>query len=305
MHRPVMLQELLNELNVETRKVFIDGTAGHGGHARGVLERSPGVRVLLIDQDDEALEIARVALQPWASQCVFVRSNFAELESVAHEHGFKHADAVLLDLGVSSGQLDQPERGFSFMSDGPLDMRMDRRASRTAADVVNTFDRRELVEIMRSLGEERAAGRVASAIVREREKEPIETTARLAEIVARAKGGRRSRVHPATQAFQAIRMTVNRELESLESGLEASLNVLKPGGVMSVISFHSLEDRMAKHFLRDHEGRWESQPQGGRCWRGDTPAVRRLKRRPLRAADEEVAENPRARSAKLRMAERI
>jgi 16S rRNA (cytosine1402-N4)-methyltransferase len=305
MHRPVMLQELLNELNVETRKSFIDGTTGQGGHARGILERSPGARMLLMDRDDDALDMARDALQPWQSQCVFAHSNFAEMESVAREHGFEDADAVVLDLGVSSAQLDKPERGFSFMNDGPLDMRMDGRAERTAADVVNTFERSELVDIIRSLGEERAAGRVASAIIRERDRMPIETTGRLADIVTRAKGGRRGRIHPATRVFQAIRMTVNSELESLECGLEASLNVLKPGGALAVISFHSLEDRMTKHFLRDHEGRWESQPQGGRTWRGASPAVRRLNRRPFRAGEQEIEENPRARSAKLRMAERL
>lgn len=261
--------------------------------------------MLLMDRDDNALEKARRELEPWKSQCVFAHANFADMEDVAKEYGFEDADAVVLDLGVSSAQLDEPERGFSFMNDGPLDMRMDRREERTAADVVNTFEREDLVDVIRRLGEERAAGRIASAIVREREKEPIETTGRLADIVSRAKGGRRGRIHPATQVFQAVRMTVNRELQSLERGLDASLNVLKPGGALAVISFHSLEDRMTKHFLRDHEGRWESQPQGGQAWHGASPAVRRLNRRPFRARDEEIEENPRARSAKLRLAEKL
>jgi 16S rRNA (cytosine1402-N4)-methyltransferase len=209
-----------------------------------------------------------------------------------------------LDLGVSSDQLDDPERGFSLMKSGPLDMRMNRAQELTAAHLVNSASEEELAGIFRSLGEEPAAGRIARAIAVQREQGPIETTGRLAEIVGRAKGGRARRIHPATKVFQAVRIAVNRELESLERGLAAALELLRPGGRLAVISFHSLEDRMVKDFFRRHAGGWVNRPAGGREWISEKPEIRLITRKPIRPGGEEIERNPRARSAKLRVAEK-
>jgi 16S rRNA (cytosine1402-N4)-methyltransferase len=305
MHRPVLLQEVLDGLAVREGGVYIDGTAGGGGHAEAILQLSgPDGRLLGMDRDAAALERVQRRLAPYASRIVLHHGNFADMISIAEQHGFSGVDGVLLDLGMSSDQVDDAARGFSFRHDGPLDMRMDRSQGATAEELVNGLGEAELADLFWRLGEERASRRIASRIVAERQVSRIHTTAHLAELVAGAKG-RTGPTHPATQVFQALRMAVNRELESAEAGLEAAVRVVRPGGRVAVISFHSLEDRLVKQFFVRHEGRWESLPAGGEAWRGEEPKVKRVTRKPVSASREEMKENPRARSAKLRVAERI
>ena len=305
MHLAVMVGEVVELLSVGRGGVYIDGTVGSGGHAAAILDAAgPGCRLLGIDRDAEALGRARERLAGRRDACELVRGDFADMAGLASGCGITAVDGILLDLGVSSDQLESAERGFSFEQDGPLDMRMDRSQPTRAADLVNALSEAELKRILREFGEEPRAGGVARRIVSAREASRIETTAELSRLAVRAWGGRRGRRHPATRTFQALRIAVNRELDSLAAGLAAGLRLLKPGGRMAVISFHSLEDRIVKHAFARHAGRWESLPAGGREWRGEEPAVRRVTRKPVRPSEEEAVRNPRARSAKLRVAER-
>lgn len=305
MHEPVLLNEVLELLEIKEGGTYIDGTVGSGGHALAMLERiGPSGLLLGIDCDEQALERARARLAGWEKQCFLVQANYADMVNVARSKNIDRVNGVLLDLGVSSEQLDAPERGFSFMKDGPLDMRMDGSAKRTAEELINNLPEEELFDILRNLGEEPMARRIARVVAREREKIPITTTKQLADLVARAVRGRRERVHPATRAFQALRMAVNSELDSLQKGLSEGLDMLIEGGRMAVVSFHSLEDRLVKRFFARHAGRWESLQAGGREWRGEKPAVSLVNRKPITPSDEEIHRNPRARSAKLRVAER-
>ena len=279
-HQPVMLSEALDLLNVQPGGVYVDATFGGGGHTQGIVER--GGQVLALDQDPDAHKRAErlggVAIR-------FVRDNFRNLEAVLASQGLPSVNGILADLGVSSFHFDDPTRGFSYQHEGPLDMRMAGEGL-TAADVVNELAEEELAGIIWRYGEERQSRRIARAIARAREEEPITTTAQLAEIVRRAVGHRRGG-HPARKTFQALRIYVNDELGALEDLLEASGRVLAPGGRLVVISFHSLEDRIVKHFLRDD------------------PRFRVLTKKPLTASAAERERNPRSRSAKLRAGERI
>ena len=279
-HEPVLLHESLDLLNVQPEGVYVDATFGGGGHTRGIVER--GGQVVAIDQDPDAHERAErlggVAIR-------FVRSNFRDLEAVLDALGVPSVQGILADLGVSSYHFDDPERGFSYQREGPLDMRMGREGP-TAAEVVNTLGEEELAELIWRYGEERASRRIARAIVEARRQAPITTTTQLAEIVRRAVGFRKVG-HPARKTFQALRIYVNDELGALEALLQAAGRVLAPGGRLVVISFHSMEDRIVKHFLK-----------------GD-PRFRVLTKRPLVPGPQEAARNPRARSAKLRAGERI
>lgn len=305
MHVPVMLAEVIERLAVPVGGICIDGTSGGGGHTAELLARvGAHGRVLAIDQDADAVARlrARFSTQP---ACVVVHGSFAEMAEIAARHGVVAADGILLDLGVSSDQLDTPERGFSFMRDGPLDMRMNRSAETTAEAIVNTWSAAALTDALRVYGEEPRAARVARAVERARAEKRLTGTLELAEIVSRALGGRRGPTHPATRTFQALRMAVNREMESLETGLEVGIALLKPGGRMAVITFHSIEDRAVKSRFAAHVGRWESLQQGGQVWRGETPALGRITRKPVVADGAEVEANPRARSAKLRVVERL
>lgn len=305
MHQPVMLREVLDGLAPRPGRRLIDGTLGGGGHAEALLELIGREGVLLgIDRDPGAIERARDRLSGWGGACVLAHGNFADIRRLAEERGLSGVDGILLDLGMSSDQVDAPERGFSFAQDGPLDMRMDPTQGATAADLVNDASEEELARILWELGGERAARRIARALVAERQRKPIRTTGELARLVEDALGGRRGRIHPATKTFMAIRMAVNQELECIERGLEDGLTLLRPGGRMAVLTFHSIEDRMVKRCFKRHVGHWESLQAGGRAWRGDAPAVRAVHRKPLTPAAEEVARNPRARSAKLRVVER-
>jgi len=225
--------------------------------------------------------------------------------AIAASRNIEGVDGVVLDLGMSSDQVDTPERGFSFLHEGPLDMRMDRSRGPTACDLINSLDEPALADILWRLGEEQASRRIARAIVSERQGRPITTTAQLAEIVSRAKGGRFGKIHPATKTFQALRMAVNHELESLQRGLDGALTLVKVGGRIGVISFHSIEDRIVKQTFARHVGRWESLQAGGREWVGEKPAAKWITRKPVTASEMELQENPRARSAKLRVVERL
>lgn len=277
-HQPVLLAEVMQELNLQPGSVVIDGTVGFGGHSVAIWGAiQPGGRLLGIDQDPDALASSRDRLSP---DVVLRHGNFRDVERIALEAGFLPADAILLDLGVSSAQIDRPERGFSFRADGPLDMRMNPEAPLTAAEVVNQWPMEELARIFREYGEERHAKRVAQRIVEHR---PYTTTAELRAVVAGAVPSSPHMGHPARRTFQALRIAVNDELGALESVLEAAARVIRPGGRLAVISFHSLEDRIVKR-------------------RFQQPPYRQTTKKPLQASDPERDRNPRARSAKLRAA---
>ena len=305
MHVPVLLNETLDLLVTNPAGTYIDGTLGRGGHAVEILKRlSPEGLLIGLDRDAEAIEQTKEILEPFGERAIRIHGNFADMKELCRQIGVTEVDGVLLDLGVSSPQFDVAERGFSFAKDGALDMRMDRTQGRSAADLVNEDDEVTLANIIFRFGEDRDSRRIARAIVLERQHGRIERTLKLAEIVERAKGGRRGPIHPATQTFQALRMAVNAELESLETGLESGLSMLREGGRMTVITFHSLEDRMVKEFFKRHMVKRESLQQGGEKLVYDEPAVRLLTKKPLTATKEELADNPRSRSAKLRAAER-
>ena len=305
MHRPVLLEEVLEALAVVPEGQYIDATFGRGGHAAGIVGALGKKGMLLaIDQDPAAVSAARERFG--SDPRVLVRhGNFADMARLAREAGMDDGvQGVLMDVGVSSPQLDDPARGFSFLRDGPLDMRMDPGAGTSAAEWLAAADERDLTAVIRRLGEERFARRIARAIAQARAVAPIETTGRLAEVVAAAVPRHEPGRHPATRTFQAIRIHVNEELERLEAGLEAAVGLLAPGGRLAVISFHSLEDRIVKRFIR-------RESEVAEPWRGlpDIPAEARprLARigRAVRPGEAEVTANPRSRSAVLRCAERL
>jgi 16S rRNA (cytosine1402-N4)-methyltransferase len=283
----------------------IDGTLGAGGHARLLLERiQPGGLLLAIDRDPAALERARPRLAGFDREPILVQGDFGDLDRLAAEAGVGSADAVLLDLGISSDQLDDPARGFSFRREGPLDMRLDPSIPVSAERLVNELSRAELADLIRRLGEERWAARIAEFVVRRR---PLRTTLELAAAVEAAipRGAWPRDIHPATRTFQAIRMAVNDELGSLERGLKAATKILTPGGRMATISFHSLEDRMVKSHYNVESKDCICPPQQPVCTCAHRASLRILTRRPIGPSEEEVRGNPRARSARLRAAERI
>jgi 16S rRNA (cytosine1402-N4)-methyltransferase len=281
-HLPVLLNEVLQYINPRADGRYIDATFGAGGHTKELLERtSPGGRVLAVDQDETAIEQGRIELQSYGSRLELVKANFRDIESIVREHGFAGLDGILADVGVSSMMLDDPTRGFSFMREGPLDMRMDLDQSLTAADVLNTYGEKEIANILFSYGEERRSRQIASSIVRSR---PMTRTTDLTRAIERVLGGRRyGKIHPATRTFQALRIFVNDELRSLESFLDSSMRVLGPGGRLVLISFHSLEDRIVKNKFRSPV----------------VPGVA-LTRKVITASVEELDRNPRSRSARLR-----
>lgn len=306
-HSPVLLKEALEALAVRQDGSYLDGTYGRGGHTDAILERlGPQGRLLAIDRDPEAVAVARDRLESDQRVCI-EQGNFAEMGAISAAAGFTDGfDGILLDLGVSSPQLDQASRGFSFSADGPLDMRMDTSQALTARDWLNATAEREMVDVFRRYGEERYARRIARALVRARNDCPIETTGQLAEIVAGAVPGREFGKHPATRVFQAIRIRINDELQSLADGLEAAHELLRVGGRLCVISFHSLEDRVVKRFIRDRAREAEA-------WRGlpldSVPDHARptfsIASKAIKPGSEEVRLNPRSRSAVLRVAERV
>lgn len=305
MHKPVLLKETVDSLAVKPGGVYIDGTLGRAGHAREILARAgTGARLVGIDRDTLALTESAERLEriPGVS-LTLVHGCHGNIAKIVRDEGIGAVDGILLDLGVSSPQLDEADRGFSFRADGPLDMRMDRSRGETAADIVATRSEDELASLLRTFGEEPNARRIARAIVQARAVARIETTAQLAALVEKTVG-RSGAHHPATRTFQAFRMAVNDELGELERALEGGLGLLKPGGRMAVITFESLTDRTVKRFFAAHAGRMVSLQQGGERWEGTLPKVRLVTRHAVTASDEEIAENPRARSAKLRTIER-
>lgn len=307
LHMPVLLAETVAHTVTEPGGWYVDATVGAGGHATALLAAAGlDARLLALDRDAEALDLARAALAPFGARVVLEQANFADLAPVAARHGIHDVRGIVMDLGVSSMQLDRPERGFSFGREGPLDMRMDARQEVTAAQWLAQTPEAEVADTLRRYGEEPMARRIARALVtaREQGRLPTTTTA-LAALVARAKGGRRGRTHPATQVFQALRIAVNGELAALAKVLPTALDLLAVGGRLAVISFHSLEDRPVKQFMTAHEGRMEALAKGGARWHGQLPRARRVVRKAMVASAEEVARNPRARSAKLRVLERM
>jgi 16S rRNA (cytosine1402-N4)-methyltransferase len=302
-HQPVLYEEIIHVLHPVSPGLYVDGTVGAGGHARGILEASaPDGRLLGLDLDEDALGIARENLASFGTRVTLRRASYRSILESVRSIGWPEVDGVLLDLGISSMQLNAPERGFSFQSRGPLDMRFDRSAGLSAADLVNAASESELAVILEKYGEERYARKIAGMIVAAR---PIGSTAELAAIVQRAYR-RRGRIHPATRTFQALRMAANDELGALEDGLPAAVRTLRPGGVLAVIAFHSLEDRMVKRFIR--QGVTAGNERGQDPGSGTValpPALREVTHKPIVPSSEERLRNPRARSAKLRVAERL
>lgn len=301
-----MPREVVALLAPRSGGVYLDGTLGGGGHARLILEASaPDGRLIGLDHDPAALTAAGTLLAPFGTRATLRRGSFAALGGVLAELGVPQVDGILLDLGVSSHQLDTPARGFSFREDGPLDMRMNPGQALTAADLLAQAEAGELKRIFREYGEERWAALIAREIVKTRAVEPLTTTRQLAELVCRAVPGGRipQRIHPATRVFQALRIAVNGELEALQAGLSAALQALRPGGRLAVISFHSLEDRMVKQTLRAAAHPCTCPPRLPVCVCGRLPQVKVLTPRGLTAGAAEIAANPRARSAVLRGAE--
>ena len=305
-HIPVLVREIIGGVSIQPGSEFVDGTIGGGGHTNEILKKNgPNGRVLGLDADPAAIERVgkRFPDEVEAGRLVLVNTNFVEIEEAATDSGFNQVDGILLDLGVSSFQIDEPERGFSFQYEGPLDMRMDSNQSLSAAVIVNQWSEKEIADVIYRYGEERKSRRIARSIVKHR---PIRTTTQLAETVSRTVGGRRGRrIHPATRTFQALRIAVNEELTVLEDVLPQCLRLLGPVGRLAVISFHSLEDRIVKRWMQSEAADYVSDPTHPMGGVSKRPTIRILTRKPLTPTDEEVASNPRSRSAKLRIAEKV
>lgn len=305
-HVAVLVKEIMGLLRPQSGERYLDGTLGGGGHTEPILLKShPDGRVLALDRDEDALAAVRQRLCGYEDRLTIRRGNFADAKDYLREMDWGQVDGAVLDLGVSSHQFDDAERGFSFQVSARLDMRMDRRQSLTALELVNSAPAAELAQILARYGEEPQARRIAAAIEAARRKRPIETTDDLASLVAGAKRGRGRGHHPATQTFQALRIAVNAELDNLQRFLQDGYELLRPGGRMVIVSFHSLEDRLVKNAFR----RWSQSclcpPRTPRCECGWSQKVRRLTRKPIVASPEEVRDNPRARSAKLRAVVRV
>ena len=304
-HVPVLLDEVIEGLQPQAGGYFVDCTVGLGGHATAILERiSPTGRLLGIDADPEAIEISRDRLRDYGEAVTLVNDNFVNLEAICERYHFHPVDGIIFDLGVSSLQLDTAERGFSFHLDAPLNMRFDSGQGLTASDIVNSYPEQELEKLIAKYGEERHSRRIARHIVKNR---PITTTVDLAHLIEQISGApaRRSRIHPATRTFMALRIAVNKELQNLESALKQTLNLLRPGGRLAVISYHSLEDRIVKQFMRDAASNCLCPPGAVICRCGHVPTLKLISRKVIKPTSLEMESNPRSRSAKLRIAERL
>ncbi|OGO15419.1 MAG: 16S rRNA (cytosine(1402)-N(4))-methyltransferase [Chloroflexi bacterium RBG_16_48_8] len=302
-HTPVLLQEVLSALDPKSGSRIIDGTVGAAGHAYGILvASSPDGELLGLDRDQTALAIARERLTDFGFRALLRQGSFSEILDQAAGIGWKSVQGVLLDLGVSSMQLADPDRGFSFREDGPLDMRFDLTQELRAADLVNGLQLEELTSVIRLYGEEPKAYKIAKAIVQAR---PLTSTRQLADVIARVSGHQARRIHPATRTFQALRIAVNDELDTLQEGLTQAIQVLEPGGRLAVISFHSLEDRIVKRTFRRESQNCVCPPDQPVCTCDGRQSLKILTRRPIQPTEGEVMENPRARSARLRVAEKV
>ena len=302
-HVPVLYQEVLEILNPVPGGFYVDGTIGAGGHSRGILERSaPDGMLIGFDRDPAALAIAASNLAEFSDRVTLIHSSYQEMVSHLNNRNWHTVDGILIDLGLSSMQLNTPERGFSFRYDAPLDMRFDPTQSFSASDLVNEYTREELAEIIFTYGEEKFSRRIANAIIANR---PLATTKELAELIKGVVPHSRSKIHPATRTFQALRIVVNNELDALEAFLPAALEVLRPGGRLAVIAFHSLEDRIVKRYFRQESRDCICPPEIPICVCENKARIKEITRRPIRPEDHEIHENPRARSAKLRAAEKI
>ncbi|MDI3509129.1 MAG: rRNA (cytosine1402-N4)-methyltransferase [Clostridiales bacterium] len=307
-HKPVLVEEVMQYMRCRKGGIYIDGTIGGGGHALEICRRIDGDGLLIgIDRDDEALAHAAEMLKEYSGCVRLIKGDFRYMKALVNDIGVNEVDGVLLDLGVSSHQLDDAGRGFSYNAEAALDMRMDKQQLLTARDVVNTYDEKRLYEIIKDYGEERWAKRIASFIVKERQRYPIETTDQLVEVIKRAipAAARREGPHPARRTFQAIRIEVNDELNSIKEGLIQAMDCLKPGGRLCVISFHSLEDRLVKDTFRRWQNPCTCPPDTPVCVCGNKPVAAIVTKKPVTASPDEVESNPRARSAKLRVCEKL
>lgn len=301
-HLPVLYKAIITGLQPSSPSRYIDGTLGAAGHATGILaESAPGGELLGLDLDPQALAIARERLAPFGERAHIVQASYTTMKEQATDLGWDAVDGIVLDFGVSSMQLDTPERGFSFLSDGPLDMRFNPKTGTSAADLVNSYAESDLADIIFRYGEDRLARRIARAIVANR---PFTTTRQLADLILKSLG-RPERIHPATRTFQALRIAVNGELDAVESVLPIAVGLLRSGGRLAVISFHSLEDRIVKEYFRRESRDCICPPRQPICTCGHKASITEINRKPLEANEEEIQQNPRARSAKLRIAQKL
>ena len=305
-HKSVLLDECIQALNIRPDGIYVDGTLGRAGHSREIARRLTSGRLICIDRDQAAIDAAQERLAPWMERVTLIHGNFADLGELLGTMEISGADGMLFDLGVSSPQLDDPARGFSYMHDAPLDMRMDATAPLTAREVVNLWSYEELRRILYDYGEERYAPAIAKNIVKTRETAPIETTLQLVDVIKAAMppAALREKQHPAKRSFQAIRIAVNGELDALPPMLEAAADLLNPGGRLAVITFHSLEDRIVKKTMQSLATGCTCPPSFPVCVCGKKPRVKLITRKPIVSGEAELEENPRARSAKLRVAEK-
>ena len=306
-HKPVLLEECIQALNIRPDGIYLDGTLGRAGHSREIARRLTTGRLICVDRDQAALDAAQERLGEWMDKVTLVHSNFDQLDAILDGLHLAGVDGMLFDLGVSSPQLDDGERGFSYRTDAPLDMRMDRSEGLTAAQVVNTWSQEELRRILQQYGEERYAPSIAAAIVRRRQERPISTTLELVEVVRSGMPAKalKEKQHPAKRSFQAIRIAVNDELASVDRMLQGAVPRLNRGGRLAVITFHSLEDRIVKNALAQFARGCICPPDFPVCVCGRTPDVKLVHKKPILPTEEEIQENPRARSAKLRAAEKL
>ena len=306
-HRSVLLDECIEALNIKEDGIYVDGTAGGGGHSSEIAKRLTTGLLIAVDQDADAIEAASKRLAPYGDRVKIVRDNFCNLASVCASLGISKIDGLLLDLGVSSYQLDTAERGFSYMADAPLDMRMDKRAALDAYRVVNEYSEAELKRIIWEYGEERFSGRIAARIVKERTNKPITTTGELVQLIKSAMpaGVREGGSHPAKRTFQAIRIEVNKELNVIAPAIDSAVNLLDEGGRIAIITFHSLEDRIVKEKFAEAASGCTCPRDFPVCVCGKKPKIKLTPRKPIVAGEKELKENSRARSAKLRVAEKL
>ncbi|MEQ2130342.1 16S rRNA (cytosine(1402)-N(4))-methyltransferase RsmH [Caldanaerobacter subterraneus KAk] len=304
-HKSVLLKETIEHLNINPEGIYVDGTLGGGGHSEEILKRLTTGKLIAIDRDEEAILAAKERLKDYKN-VIYIKDNFKNIKEILRNLGIEKVDGILLDLGVSSYQLEEVERGFSYMKDAPLDMRMDKTSPFSAYDVVNRYSEKELERVIREYGEEKWASRIAKFIVEERKKGDIKTTSQLVEIIKKAipASARRMGPHPAKRTFQAIRIEVNEELKDLDRALEDMVEVLRGKGRIAVITFHSLEDRIVKNTFKKLENPCTC-PPGLPCTCGKQPVIKIITKKPILPSKEEVEENPRSRSAKLRVAEKL